>query len=196
MERERASGERAVLERAAHEAGRHDGLPVVGERGRTCGREVGHLTQLLPILALADRGHEARRHDGIHAGSLDQGAEHRRRVDDRLRVRHREDRAVPAGCGGLGSREERLLVLAAGGAEVDVRVDERRSDDESTRRRRLDGRDDPVRDGDAQAFVDPLRGSEHPALEGERIAAAVPREEHYATSAVTRAGMGACVKTS
>ena len=130
------------------------------------------------------------------AGSLDQGAEHRRRVDDRLRVRHREDRAVAAGRRGLGARAERLLVLATGGAEVDVRVDERRRDDESARRRRLDRRDDPVRDRDAQALVDPLRGREHPAFERERVAAAVAAEEHLRDLRGDRRGTGATVSTS
>ena len=59
-------------------------------------------------------------------GARAQAAEHVGVVDDRLGVRHREDRAVAAGRRGRGAALDRLLVLAARRAQVHVRVDERR----------------------------------------------------------------------
>ena len=52
-------------------------------------------------------------------------------VDDRVGVRHREDRAVAACGGGRGAGRDRLLVLAPGCAQVDVRVDERRREQQA-----------------------------------------------------------------
>ena len=81
-------------------------------------------------------------------------AEHRGRVDDRIGVRHREDRAVAAGGGRRGAGRDRLLVLAAGRAQVDVRVDEGGREHEPGRvdRAVLDGRGDhAVLDRDGRA---------------------------------------------
>ncbi len=68
---------------------------------------------------------------GFALGALAQAAEHVGVVDDRFGVRHREDRAVPAGSGRGGAGRDRLLVLAAGRAQVHVRVDERRCEHEA-----------------------------------------------------------------
>ena len=86
--------------------------------------ELGHLGQLLAAQALRDRGHEAGRDLRLLARLLDQGAEDRGRVDDGVGVRHREDRAVAAGGRRGRAGRDRLLVLAAGHAQVHVRVDE------------------------------------------------------------------------
>ena len=152
--------------------------------------------QLVAELALADRGHEAGGHDRVLARALDERAEDGGGVDDGLRVRHREDRAVAACRGSLRPGADRLLVLAPGSPQVDVRVDERGRDDERARGAGLDRRDHAVGDRDAQGVVDSLRGSDHAAFERERVAASVPRDEHHTTSACARASTGATVRTS
>ena len=103
----------AVLERAAHQPGRGDRPPVVGERRRAGVGELSHLGQLLPAEPLRDRRHEAGGDERLPPRRLDQRAEHRRRVDDRIGVRHRQDRAVAAGCRRSRAGGDRLLVLAA-----------------------------------------------------------------------------------
>ena len=69
---------------------------------------------------------EADRDLRVSSRLLGQRAEDCGRVDDRLRVRHREDRAVAACRGRLRAAGDRLLVLAPWSAEVNVRVDEGR----------------------------------------------------------------------
>ena len=122
--------ERAVLERATHQPGRDDRTAVVRECRGAGGGELGHLRQLVAQLALADRRHEARRHDRLVARTLDESAEDGRRVDDRLGVRHRQDRAVPPAAAASVPERDRLLVLATGRSQVDVRVDEGRREHE------------------------------------------------------------------
>ena len=126
MEHERKPRDPAVLQCAAHETGRHDGQAVIGECSRARRRERSHLGQFLPELALADGGHETGRDDSFLTRALDERPEYRRRVDDRVRVRYREDRAVATRSGRLGAAANRLFVFAPGCPEVDVRVDERR----------------------------------------------------------------------
>ena len=131
VDRKRPVGDRRVLERAPHERRRDHRVAVVSEADRAFVRELTHLGQLGALLSLRDRGQEPDLHLGLGVGLLDQRAEHRGRVDDRLRVRHREDRAVPA-CGrGGGAGGDRLLVFAAGSAEMNVRVDEGRREHEA-----------------------------------------------------------------
>jgi hypothetical protein len=76
--------------------------------------------------SLGDRRQEANRHARLAAGAIDQRAEDRGVVDDRIGVRHRDHRAEAAGGGGRRARVEVLLVLLAGRAEVHVGIDERR----------------------------------------------------------------------
>ncbi len=177
----------AVLERAADQARRDDGAPVVREPGGSALGELDHLGQLRALLALGDRREEADRHVRLRLRALGERPEHGRRVDDRVGVGHGEDRAVPARRGGASAGAEVLLVLAAGRAEVDVRVDERRREHLAVASRRgLDAGDHPLLDGDGQGLVDPLRRVDHPhRLEGERVLPAVPRVEHHATSSIS-----------
>ena len=153
VERELAAGDRPVLERAAHQAGRGDGAAVVGERGRAGVGELAHLGQLLAVEALRDRGHEAGRDERLAARGLDERAEHGGRVDDRIGVRHREDRAVAARGGRGGAARDRLLVLAARRAQVHVRVDEGGREHARGRGGGLDARDHAVLDRDRDALA-------------------------------------------
>ena len=129
VEREPPLREAAVLQRTAHQPGGHERSAVVAEPHCTRVGELGHLGQLRAVLTLRDRGEEADRHLRLRARPLDERAQHRRRVDDRLGVRHREDRAEAAGRRGGGPGGDRLLVLPPGRAQVDVRVDERGRED-------------------------------------------------------------------
>src|SRR6185312_10043701 len=96
----------------------------VAERHRALGGELRHLGELVAALAAGDRRQEADGHAGFLASALAQRAQHRRRVHDRVGVRHREDRAEAAGRRGARARVDVLLVLAARRAQVHVRVDE------------------------------------------------------------------------
>jgi hypothetical protein len=196
VEREHKLGDGAVLERTPHEARRDNGTTVVREGGGSRRGKLGHLGELVAELALADGRHEAGRHDRVLPRPLDEGAQDGRRVDDRLGVGHREDRAVPARSCGLGAGTNRLLVLAARHAQVHMRVDERRRDHERARTGRLDRADRAFGDRDAQLLVDPLRWCEHAALERERVATTVSCDEHQPTSTRSRASTGAAVRTS
>ena len=122
---DRPARDGAVLERAPHERRRDDRTAVVGEAGGARVGELAHLGQLAALRALGDRGEEADRHLGLGLGTLDERTEHCGRVDDRLGVGHGEDGAEAAGGGRPRAGRDRLLVLAAGRAQVDVRIDER-----------------------------------------------------------------------
>ncbi len=126
MDGQRPVGDRGVLQRAPHQRRRHDGAAVVREAHSALVRELGHLGELGAGLALGDGGEEADRDLRVGPGLLGERAEDRGRVDDRLRVRHREDRAVAAGRSRLGAARDRLLVLASRSPEVHVRIDEGR----------------------------------------------------------------------
>ena len=198
VQREPEVGERAVLQRAAHQPCRHDGLAVVREGRRPARGELGHLRELLPALALADRSHEADGNDSRLPRPLDERAENGRGVDHRLRVRHREERAVPARGGRLRPRA-RWSPRPRGPEYAGGRAGRRRpARPRATRLPRLDRADDSVGDGDPERFVDSLRRCENATLERQRVRAPVSRDEHQATSA--RSGMGtvagAAVSTS
>ena len=197
VERERPVGARGVLQRAAHQPGGGDRHAVVGEGDRSRVGELAHLGQLLPALPARDGGEEADRYLGLAARGLDESAERGRGVDDRVGVRHREDRAVAAGRRGRRAARDRLLVLAAGRAQVDVRVDEGRREHEPVRlddavpvRVHLlrDLGDRPAVDPHLEPRVDPLGGIEHAGAADDEIRA---RElllpEHHATSAAASA---------
>ena len=87
-------------------------LAHLGQLARPAGRRV---------IAARSRPGRAPRARRAPAGRSTAGG-----VDDRRGVRHRDDRAVAAGRRRGGARVDRLLVLLAGRAQVDVRVDERR----------------------------------------------------------------------
>ena len=107
---------------------------------------------------------------GLRLRALDQRAEDGGRVDDRLGVGHGEDGAVAACRGRARAGGDRLLVLAAGRAQVDVWVDEGGREHESgavddamsvrvDRLREL--RDHAVVDADVEQRVDAARRIEH-----------------------------------
>ena len=188
------SGDRVVLKRAPHQPGATTGPAVVREPGRAGVGELGHLGELLAQLALRDRGEEPDGNLGLLSGRLDQRAEHGGRVDDRLGVRHREDRAVAAGGGGSRAARDRLLVLAAGSAQVDVRVDERGREHETAP---LDdtvavrvhvqadlGDHAPVH-ADVQQLVDSQRRVDHAGAADDEVVLAALAEQHHATSSAT-----------
>ena len=131
VQREPAAGDLVVLERAAHHACGRDRLAVVGEGGCAGVGQLAHLGELRAFEPHRDRAHEADRDLGLVLGARPEAAQDLGRVDDGVGVRHREDRAVAARRGRGGSRGDRLLVLAARGAEMDVRVDERRREHEA-----------------------------------------------------------------
>ena len=124
VERERPAGEALVLERLAQHPGRAHRQAVVGEAGGAGVGQLGHLGELLAALAAGDRREEAGGDARLGAGALAQRAQHRRRVHHRVGVGHREDRAVAAGGRGARAGVHVLLVLAARGAQVHVRVHE------------------------------------------------------------------------
>src|SRR6202012_823359 len=80
--------------------------------------------QLLALHPDRDRGGEADRDRGLGARLLPQRRNGGGVVDRRRRVRPRDDPAVAAGGGGAGAGLDVLLVLLAGRAQVDVRVEE------------------------------------------------------------------------
>ena len=112
------------------------GQAVVGEAERAGVGQLGHLGQPLALLAARDRGHEAGGDARLGAGALAQRLEDRRGVDDRVGVGLGDDRAVAAGRRGAGAGLDVLLVLAAGRAQVHVRVDEGGERVQARRRRR------------------------------------------------------------
>ena len=101
-----------------------DRQPVVAEADRAGVAQLRHLGQLLAPHAAGDRGEEADRDRGLGARALAQRLDVGRGGDGRVGVGHREDAAVAAGGGGARPGLDVLLVLLAGGAQVDVRVEE------------------------------------------------------------------------
>ncbi len=191
------AGDPVVLKSAPHQPRRSDRAAVVREPGRAGVGELGHLGELLAQLALGDRGEEADGNLGLLARRLDQRAEHGGRIDDRLGVRHREDRAVAARRGGGCPARDRLLVLAAGGAQVDVRVDECGREHETaplddTVAVRVHVQPDlgdhaPVH-AHVQQLVDPERRVDHPRAADDQVISALPPEQHTPTPPPRRPG--------
>ena len=97
VERQHPPRHPAVLKSSLHEAGRHDRMAVIGESGGPEAGELGHLAQFLAPETLRDRRHEAGRDRRLRSRKLDQRSKHRGRIDDRIGVRHREDRAIATG---------------------------------------------------------------------------------------------------
>ena len=125
----------AVLQRAPHQPGDATGMPSSVKPAAPASASSPISVSSAPDWPFVIA---ARKPTGISASAcalLDERAERRRRVDDRIGVRHREDRAVAAGRGGRGAGGDRLLVLASGRAQVHVRVDEGRREHEARRPR-------------------------------------------------------------
>ena len=193
---DRAARDGAVLQRAAHDAGGDDRAAVVGEPDSARVGELAHLGQLDSVLLLGDRGEEADRHFCLALGPLAQAAEDVGLVDDGVGVRHREDRAVPACRGSRGTGRDRLLVLTSGGAQMDVRVDERGCEHEAGAvddavAVRVDVgselRDRAAVDPDVEHGVDVLARVEHSCAADDEVVGAGPAREllrgcHHATS--------------
>ena len=210
MHGDRPARDGAVLERPPHERRGDDRAAVVGEAGRAGIAELPHLGQLAALRALGDRGEEAHGHLGLGLRQLDERTEHRGRVDHRLRVGHGEDGAEPT-CGGRArSGGDRLLVLAPGRAQVDVRIDERRRQHEAgcvhdAMAVRLDVRaelcDHAVVHADVEHGVHPAgRVDDARAADDEAVLrSGLDREQrHDATSSSSSAGTatGPCVSRS
>ena len=138
MEREPQPRHRGVLEGPAEDRRPLHGAAVVREPGGAGVGQRAHLGDALALLAGGDRGHEPGRHARLSPGLLDQAREDDRSVDDGARVRHREDRREPAGRGRSGARRDVLLVLVAGGPQVDVRIDEAGQEHEAVALDRLE----------------------------------------------------------
>jgi hypothetical protein len=119
-----AAAQPLVLQRLAQHARADDGPAVVREAEGAERAQLGHLRELAALEADGDRRHEAHGHAGVAGGGVAQGAQERRRVDHRARVRHRHDGAEAAGGRRARARLEVLLVLLARGAQVHVRIDE------------------------------------------------------------------------
>ncbi len=193
VERQRAAGEPLVLQRLAHEAGRAHGQAVVGEGGRAGVRQLGHLGQPLSGLADRDRRGESSWDPRLGARALAKRSQHRRGVHHRVGVRHGEDGAVAAGRGGAGAGLDVLLVLAARGAQVNVRVDEGREGVQALRVHELGAR----RAARARR-ARPARRSRRRAPAGRpgrrcpRAGRAGARRESAQSRAARRRGRGRC----
>jgi hypothetical protein len=195
MKRDAAARDRPVLQRATHQTCRRHWDAVVREAHSAHRRELSHLGQLAAGLPLRDRREKTDRDLRLGARGLDERAERRGRVDDRSGVRHRKDYAVASRGGGGGARGDRLLVLAAGCAQVDVRIDEGRSKQQPIRVDDSMGiRVDPGAERGDHAVVDPNvedRVDARHGIEGARPADdevllwQIPGEQHHATSRTT-----------
>ena len=156
-------------------------MTVVGERDDPERGKLRHLCELLARKPLRDPRHEAHRDARLLARPFDERSEDGSVVDGGIRVRHRHYRAVPAGGGSGRARRQGLLVLAAGRAEMDVRIDEGRRDDEPVRRalRRRQRGDHTVLDRDVELRVHPGgRIDDMDASQLERVARVVTTEQH------------------
>ena len=140
----------------------------------------------VPVLAHRDRGREPDRDLGLVLGARPAARAGRRRVDDGIGVRHREDRAVAARRGRGCARRDRLLVLAAGRAQVDVRVDERRREHEAravdrrggrSHRGRPDRRDRAAVDADVEDRVDALGRIEDARAANDEVVGAASSDD-------------------
>ena len=124
MQGDHPAAQPLVLQGLAQHPGRDDRLAVVGEAERAGVAQVGHLGQLVTAEPTRDRREKADRYGRLAARTLHERAQDGRVVDGRDRVRHRDQRAEPAGGRRRGAGGDRLLVLLAGGPQMDMGVDE------------------------------------------------------------------------
>ena len=205
MHGDHATGHGVVLKCAPHHAGGSDRTAVVGEAGGAGVSQCAHLRELRPSLALRDRGHEADRDVRLRRRACAQAAEHIGVVDDGIGVRNREDRAVTAG-GGCGSAAfDRLLVLTARCAQVNVRIDESRCKhvartiDHAMLVRvevEADLRDHSAVDPHVENRVDPLNRVEDASTTDDDVVGANGARQHHATSTAVSTATGPVVSRS
>ena len=205
VDRDRASCDRVVLQRAAHQPGGDDGTPVVREADRAGVGERPELRELLTRLPLRDRGEEADGNLRLALRSCAQPANRLGLVDDRLRIRHREDRAVAAGSRRCRSRADCLLVLSTRRAQVHVRVDERRHERLA---RRLDHamlvrvesltdlRDHAAVDANVEDRIHSLERVDESRAAHDDVLASDPPGEHHATPTADSTATGPAVSRS
>ena len=135
---DRPVGDGSILECTSHERRRDDRPAVVCEGDCAGIGKLSHLGELAARRALRDRCEEADRYHCLRLRKLDERAEDGCGVDDGIGVGHGEDGAIATGSSRLRSRCDRLLVLTTRRAQMHVRVDERRREDEPC------GVDDPM----------------------------------------------------
>ena len=137
VQRDHAAAEALVLQRLAQHARRETtGLPSSVKPSGALVAQRGHLGQLVAGQPARDRRARSRRGSGRRARRRRAASAAAARSRRRVGVGHRQDGAEAAGGRGAGAGLEVLLVLLAGRAEVDVRVDEGREQVRGPGRRR------------------------------------------------------------
>ena len=126
VQRDHPAAQALVLKRLAEHPGRDHRPAVVGEAERAGVAELGHLGELVAVQAPGYRGQEADLDARLATRGPRQRAQHRGVVDHGRSVGHRDHRAEAAGRRRRGAAVDVLLVLLTGGAQMDVRIDERR----------------------------------------------------------------------
>ena len=184
-----------VLEGVAHQPRVGDGVAVVGERDDAGLRQLAGGREFLAGAVARDAAERQHAHGCVLLGLAQHGLDGGAAVQRRVRVGHRTDRGEAAARGGGRAAGDRLLVLEAGLAQVDVQIHEagrhhqpRRVDavrlDHRVALVRPDAGDSPVDDHDVGDAVAPEGGVDHAAVvDGERahrvaspaLAAAVSR---------------------
>ena len=106
------------------------GLPSSVKPSAPCSLSSAISVSCSPPRPARDRGEEPDRDAGLAARGLAQRAEQRRRVEHRIGVGHRDHAGVAARRRGARAGLEILLVLLAGGPQVDVGVEEGRHRDQ------------------------------------------------------------------
>ena len=175
-----------VLHRPAIEIRIHDALAVVGERHAAGLGQLGELGQLLAAEPARHRADRVDAHAAFAARFVEDVVGDRAVVVDGLRVGHRAHGGEATGRGRARTGRDGLLVLVAGLAQVDVHVDESRTDDFARRvddlpalgRRELrpDARDRAALDEDVGDRVDLVGGiDDTPVADQEAHAFSLPR---------------------
>ena len=156
-----------ALERPPHEFRVHHRVAVVGDCDDPGLVHAGKGGQLFP--REPDRHGSHREHLGelSRVRAFEDEACHRRRVVHRARVRHAGDAGHPAGDRRPGPGRDRLLVLEAWLAKVDVHVDETRHDQQPGGIDALDRRRAPAR----QLFRDSCLDRGDDAIAHEHVSA-------------------------